>query len=357
MPRCKFCSRKSIFLRVDSNGLCDDCASFVPIDISYRIRIVNDSIRLISNSSNLKTRLSRCIVAEEHLIALVKYEQLGIKFPDPPPSSLLQTVIALRAEIKGHQERDINQRSHNPSDSVEKMAYDTGQPPQNMPVLTPSTKTTVVPDNMLSDFVGGDNWELSISFGKSSSPNYQRALFLAKTAPKYIKSVDDDGNTIHQALYGAKADEFLAACQLYELVENWKSSAVFVNGKPVDRKIFGQVKYCYGDRCRSGKADYCYGASVLTKNPFGCHRAMIHATNDPWWSFTERCADGYYYLRKEQLASELINRLRRVYICPALDIKSILAAANNLPNRLSEQEIDKLNPFKPVTITVRLEPL
>ena len=88
-------------------------------------------------------------------------------------------------------------------------------------------------------------WHVSISFGKSTSQNFSKALAMAKNAPQYIESTDEKGNPIYQATYGP--DEYLKFIALYELVSNWKSSFVFMNGEMVDRKIVGGLNYCYGD--------------------------------------------------------------------------------------------------------------
>lgn len=229
---------------------------------------------------------------------------------------------------------------------------------EKAPAAVPSRENShaFVPHGTPTDSQGKDDWELSISFSKSTSPNLERAIFLAKMAPRYVELKDDSGNAIHQAFYSAAASDFLAACLLYELVENWKSAFVFINGRLVDRKLFSQVKYCYGDRCRSGNEGFCFGASQFTENPFGCHRTLIHATNNPWWTFTEKHNDGYYYVQKERLATELLNRIRKVYFCPALDIDRMLAQVVKLPDRLSGHDFQKLHTFpEPINITLHAE--
>lgn len=193
----------------------------------------------------------------------------------------------------------------------------------------------LVPAGALEPFRrAAQEWELCISFGPSTSKNYTKAVALAKSAPRYLETHDERGTLIHQAFYSADPDEFLKACALYELVGTWKSCFVFINGEMVDRKEFGGVKWCYGDKCRARDPNWCYGASQFTENPFGCHRAQMHAYHDPWWSFAELGPDGYFHVPKARIASELLRRLIPYRHCPALDVRTILTNVMKLPDRI-----------------------
>ena len=116
-----------------------------------------------------------------------------------------------------------------------------------------------------SEHIVFPDWYVSISFGKSSSDNYMKAVTLAKAAPQYHEQIDD-GKILHQAIYSSKPKEYLAFIMLYELVGNWKSSFVMINGNLIDRKVIGNLNYCYGDKCRSCNPKFCYGASYMTEN-------------------------------------------------------------------------------------------
>ena len=109
-------------------------------------------------------------------------------------------------------------------------------------------------------------WEIAVSFGKSSSANFDRALYLAQHADRYEKTIFN-GKEVYQAFFHSEPQSFLAFVRLYELVGNWKSASVTINGEFADRKIVSGLNYCYGDRCRSGRSDFCYGASYMTKKP------------------------------------------------------------------------------------------
>lgn len=183
-------------------------------------------------------------------------------------------------------------------------------------------------------------WNISISFGKSSSQNYQKALTLAHAAPQYHEQVYD-GNILHQATYSASSKDYLAFIMLYELVCDWKSSFVFINGQPIDRKIIGQLNYCYGDKCRSTDPRYCFGASYMTENPFGCHRIQISAANHPWWSYY-RIQGNKYVLDIDEMLQRIYSAASKYSCCPCFNLDSILKELYKLPRILTQRQMDEL---------------
>lgn len=182
-------------------------------------------------------------------------------------------------------------------------------------------------------------WHVSISFGKSSSPNFSKALAMAKAAPQYIESTDEKGKPIYQAIYGP--EEYLSFISLYELISNWKSTFVFINGEMVDRKIIRAINYCYGDKLRSGNPNFCFGASEWTENPFGCHRAQIHRGKDAWYTFGIMDTKGRFHIDKDNLKNELLERLKPYRFCPALNIEEVMHKLNELPDIIDPTQNDE----------------
>jgi len=183
-------------------------------------------------------------------------------------------------------------------------------------------------------------WYISISFGKSTSDNYDKAVALAKMAPQYHEQVDN-GKILHQSIYSSNPKEYLAFVMLYELVGSWKSSFVMINGQFIDRKIVGKLNYCYGDKCRSGNSRFCYGASYMTENPFGCHRLQISAANNPWWSYYHQV--GLKWVLDKNSMKERIDSYARIYcVCPLFDYDKIIFELNRLPEVLSDKQLRRL---------------
>ena len=90
MPKCKYCGKSGFFLTVSKNSLCNNCDSFVVMDIQNRARIHNDSVRLIRNSENPDVVYSRIRLAIENLTVLFQYEKKGIATINPVPSKCLE---------------------------------------------------------------------------------------------------------------------------------------------------------------------------------------------------------------------------------------------------------------------------
>lgn len=267
---------------------------------------------------------------------------------------------SIKAFLKRRREQDLDADIELPSDRSEQVTpvplrtdSESVVKATVQPIVTPPVTATIpaIPDAepALSEeksaqpenHISLSGWYISVSFGKSSSQNYLKAVTLAKAAPQYHEQ-EDDGHILHQAFYSASPSDYLAFVMLYELVGGWKSSFVMVNGKLVDRKIIGQLNYCYGDRCRSQNKRFCYGASYMTENPFGCHRIQVSACNHPWWSFYRQEGRNRYVLDKSAILDR-IDSAKAVYgICPCFDYDAIVNELNRLPPHLSERQFKKL---------------
>lgn len=218
--------------------------------------------------------------------------------------------------------------------------YSSSQPICSPSPITSNNSGIATKEKELQNSITFPDWYISISFGKSSSDNYLKAVSMAKSAPQYLEQTIN-GKILHQAVYSPKPNEYLSFIMLYELVKTWKSTFVMINGQLIDRKIIGQLNYCYGDKCRSGNPKFCYGASYMTDNPFGCHRLQISACNNPWWSYYQHI-DGKWILDKETMLQR-INSYATIYsICPVFDYDSIIAAFHKLPTKLSDTQYKKI---------------
>ena len=183
-------------------------------------------------------------------------------------------------------------------------------------------------------------WEASVSFGKSTSKSLERALFIARSARKYDE-YEMGGDTVHQAYFGAASKEYLNFTRLYELVSNWKSSSVMINGVLVDRKIIGGINYCYGDKCRNGRSDFCFGASMFTENPFGCHRLQISTYNHPWWTFgTWR--GNTFFVDKNALRARIDEYSTAYRVCPDFNYAAIMYRLDILPDKITKSYHDSI---------------
>ena len=96
MARCKFCGRGGWLARTDDDGLCDLCSRDLAVEIDSAIRVVEESLRIVSSSKKLDTILSHLGAAEGGCRSLLRYEAQGIVSTDPPPSEFLEAIAADR---------------------------------------------------------------------------------------------------------------------------------------------------------------------------------------------------------------------------------------------------------------------
>lgn len=96
------------------------------------------------------------------------------------------------------------------------------------------------------DHSNSQDWNLMVSFGPSTSVNYRRAITLAQMSSEYVESLDENNKPVHQAFYTGSHNDFLNYLQLYEVVKDWKSTHLFINGNLVDKKAMSTINYCDG---------------------------------------------------------------------------------------------------------------
>lgn len=200
--------------------------------------------------------------------------------------------------------------------------------------IIPSTSTKTESESI--DTVQAQ-WEISVSFGESSSPNLDRAIYLVQHSNKY-NMIEFNGRKTYQGSFSSEPSSYLTFIKLYEMIADWKSTNVIINGVFADRKIVAGLNYCYGDKCRSGKKNFCYGASRMTENPFGCHRLQISRSNHPWWSFTY--FNGVNYTVDKKAIRERIESYSTAYrSCPCFDLDAILAVVESLPDTITSPDV------------------
>lgn len=196
--------------------------------------------------------------------------------------------------------------------------------------------TDIIPiNNDISKEIVYPDWYISISFGESKSQSFAQAVALAQMAPQFIIN-NVEGKNLYQAIYSDKPNEYLQFIKLYELVSQWKSCFVILNGKVMDRKIISKLNYCYGDKCRSGKSDFCYGASEMTENPFGCHRLQISSYNNPWTSFGQYDTSGVFHIDKIAIKNRIMDYSTPYLDCPCFSMDKVLEALDKLPNKINK---------------------
>lgn len=199
------------------------------------------------------------------------------------------------------------------------------------PVPNPSTLKNLDPTE----------WYIMISFGSSNSKSLEKAVYLAQQSPKYYSLKGEEGNQTYTATYSCSKEDFLNFIVLYDLVGSWKSTIFVINGKVVDKKTIGKIKYCYGDKCRTVHPDFCYGASHMTENPFGCHRLQISKFNNPWWEYYKERGQ-HFELDRDALLEKIHLSADTFKHCPDFDLERILKVAMGFPLVVRKKELQQL---------------
>jgi len=99
MAECKACGKRGLFLSLNRDSLCGECAVHVPRDIARRAQIAKESMALVERTANFDTVISRLDLAREQMNVLLRYEQRGIPTTTPPPSRLLAELERSRGQI------------------------------------------------------------------------------------------------------------------------------------------------------------------------------------------------------------------------------------------------------------------
>lgn len=342
---------------------------FVKQNLLNEERIINDSIKLINETTNPEVFFSRyetLLEAFDRIVDIVRINALGENalnealaskekyklgfendlsaFINRCYSKTEEKISSLTTEKakKNHAEKFLAildgydvENSH-----VEEVKYLYGLLNFSNHDLVESNqqrekieKQVDIQKNEISEFDIYNQWNISLSFGKSTSKNFSKAIYIAKSADRYIEDIDEDGNEIYQAFF--LAGNYLNFQRLYKLIGNWKSTFIFINGEIIDNKSLGKINICYGDKVKFNDPSFCFGASMWTANPFGCHRLMITPTQKPWWDFGDYNTRGDWVIDKNEIRSQIKMKSKLFQKCPAFDLTRALAAVDKLPNVIS----------------------
>lgn len=177
---------------------------------------------------------------------------------------------------------------------------------------------------------------VKISFGKSSSPNYQQAIDICKNIPTY--SVEGEGKQISHSIE-LPITEVELLINLYELVGNWKSSKMLINGQ---RKTKKSLTYygvgCYRKRQKAyNPKQYCFGENNFDANIWGCKRLKmpIYEWGGGWLSYGEFDKSGIWHFDKDRIEHDLELAIKENELCPILNRNRILKTLQNLPNKIN----------------------
>lgn len=337
------------------------------------IKIIHESLDIINNTTNFDTFFKRLDIFENHLDKLCNLEG-RVPFSNSLPSQDRKNYFAQKEEaINDFFDRtfdaamelktDAGRRKRIEKNAAKLAELDWSKIPENCLNFfdkrysefmsdknnekTPAVKESQKPKSRVPskepEILSSDTvWNCTISFGQSTSSNLDRAIYLAKTYADSYKTEALNGEALHLATYYTGQKSFNNLSNLYKIVGNWKSTALFINGNLIDKKTFSKVKRCYGDKCLAIHSNFCYGASYFTHNPFGCHRLKISVSGKPYWEFYEESGRGTYILNREEMNDRIRQAASVYHYCPEFNLEKIMAVADKIPTEISRQKLDKI---------------
>jgi len=95
MSKCNYCGNNSLFLKVDQNGFCTQCAESsykLMFTAPIRLKQISESLDIVSTSNNADTVASRLEFIIECAQEFQDFEEKGIKSLEPPPSKIIQVI-------------------------------------------------------------------------------------------------------------------------------------------------------------------------------------------------------------------------------------------------------------------------
>jgi len=182
---------------------------------------------------------------------------------------------------------------------------------------------------------------VEISFGQSSSVNFNRALGICKNIPSY--SVQGEGKeALHRVSLPITEVELII--NLYELVGSWKSSKMLINGHLATKKDLTYYGVgCFRNRQKAYQPkQYCFGERNYEVNIWGCKRLdmPIYEFGGGWLDYGSFDKSGVWHFDKEKIRHELELEIKENELCPALSRKRVLETLDNLPETIDPKTDD-----------------
>ena len=188
-------------------------------------------------------------------------------------------------------------------------------------------------DHPSAEYVGKSIAIVELSFGKSSSRNYDQAIEICRNTPSYTES--GEGKQLrHTARLPITEIELIL--NLHKLVGGWKSSRLLINKQPATRTdLVYRGAGCYRNQQKAYDRDlYCFGKEAYEANIWGCKKLglPVLAWGGGWLEYGSFDQNGIWHFDKDQIARELKIGIEENRVCPVLDPQMIMATLDRIPD-------------------------
>ena len=191
-------------------------------------------------------------------------------------------------------------------------------------------------DRVTIPVADGQVANVEISFGHSSSQNFNKAIEICQNIPSYTVSGEEK-----QAQYKIilPITEVELVIKVFDLVGSWKSSQMLINGHAATKKDLTYYGVgCYRNRQKAYKPEqYCFGEKEYDANIWGCKRLgmPVYEWGGGWLEYGKFDSSGVWHFDKNRIKHELELALKENELCPALDRNSVLKTLEKLPDNVN----------------------
>lgn len=173
---------------------------------------------------------------------------------------------------------------------------------------------------------------VEITFGQSTSSNFNKAVDICEKIPSY--SVDGEGkHAIHKISLPITEAELIT--NLFDLVGSWKSSKMLINGHNATKKDLTYYGVgCYRSRQKAYQPEqFCFGEREHEANIWGCKRLNmpINEWGVGWLNHGRFDESGVWYFDKDRIKHELEIAIKEIELCPLINRKRIFETLDKLP--------------------------
>ncbi|GAK59051.1 hypothetical protein U27_06027 [Candidatus Vecturithrix granuli] len=195
-------------------------------------------------------------------------------------------------------------------------------------------------------------WYVITEFERTASINFQRAVELAKTSPRFTPLMDERNVLIYRNLY--RAQDLLQFQQMVKLIKNWKGAKLYLKGERIEFEMLDSGIQCYIHTVlepqfqeRSSEGCRQFDPKVF---PFsgclGCRRSHVgmtwNASTLPdqlaWFAFGKVDQNGVYLVHKDELEGAALGDLFEYRSCPLFNVESLREFVQQLPGRIDPRK-------------------
>ena len=175
-----------------------------------------------------------------------------------------------------------------------------------------------------------------LTFGYSSSANYEKALSIFKNLPTYSFE-GENKKIVHKVILPITEVDLII--NIYDLIGSWKTSQMLINGKSCTKKDLSFYGIgCFKSRLEAvDKTLYCYGRYDYERNIWGCKKLgmPIYRWGGGWLESGFFDNKGIWHFDKKRIKADLDIAMKPIELCPILNKAKIYKALDLIPNTIN----------------------